>query len=336
MSLSISKDLTNLMQRGCDFLGSKVAVMGGAMTWVSNASLVSAISNAGGFGVLACGAMPPHILDEEIKKTYTLTSKPFGVNLIIMHPQIQELIDVCIAHKITHVVFAGGLPVAADINKLKENRINVISFAPSLIIAQKLERMGVGAIIIEGHEAGGHIGPVATSVLAQEILPHIKNTPVFIAGGIGRGETMAMYLKMGAAGVQLGSLFVCATESTAHPNFKKAFIRANSRDAVVSAQLDPRFPVIPVRALNNKGCQNFIEKQMEVIQKFNNGEVTLKDGQMEIEHFWAGALRRAVVDGDTETGSLMAGQSVGLVKKEQPTQDIINTLIQECDDFLKI
>lgn len=335
MSHPISDTLKILMQRGCEFLGSKVAIMGGAMTWVSNASLVSAISNAGGFGVLACGAMHPHLLDEEIKKTYALTSKPFGVNLIIMHPQLQELIGVCIANKITHVVFAGGLPVAADIQKLKENNIKVISFAPSLIIAQKLERMGVGAIIIEGHEAGGHIGPVATSVLAQEILPHIKDTPVFIAGGIGRGETMAMYLKMGAAGVQLGSLFVCATESTAHSNFKKAFIRANSRDAVVSAQLDPRFPVIPVRALNNKGCQNFIEKQMEVIQKFNKGEVSLKDGQMEIEHFWAGALRRAVVDGDTETGSLMAGQSVGLIKKEQPTQDIIHTLIQECDEFLK-
>ncbi|MBA4249986.1 MAG: 2-nitropropane dioxygenase [Candidatus Puniceispirillum sp.] len=335
MSHHLSETLHRLMKRGCDFLGCNVAIMGGAMTWVSNASLVSAISNSGGFGVIACGSMPPHLLNEEISKTRTLTQKPFGVNLIIMHPQLQELLDVCISQKVTHVVFAGGIPVATDIQKLKEHKIKIIGFAPSLIIAQKLERIGVDAIIIEGHEAGGHIGPVSTSVLAQEILPHIQNTPVFIAGGIGRGETMAMYLKLGASGVQLGSLFVCATESTAHPHFKKAFIRANSRDAIVSAQLDPRFPVIPVRAINNKGCQHFVEKQMEIIQKFNNGELSLKDGQMEIEHFWAGALRRAVIDGDVETGSLMAGQSVGLVKKEQPTQEIINTLIQECDEFLK-
>jgi enoyl-[acyl-carrier protein] reductase II len=176
-------------------------------------------------------------------------------------------------------------------------------------------------------EAGGHIGPVSTGVLAQEILPHVAGVPVFVAGGIARGEAMLSYLEMGAAGVQLGTRFVCATESIAHPHFKKAFVRAAARDAVPSVQLDPRFPVIPVRALVNDGVRRFMEKQREVIDRFVKGEVAQKDAQLEIEHFWAGALRRAVIDGDVEGGSLMAGQSVGMVTKEQPTKEILDELV---------
>jgi enoyl-[acyl-carrier protein] reductase II len=134
---------------------------------------------------------------------------------------------------------------------------------------------------------------------------------------------------MGAAGVQLGTRFVCATESIAHPNFKKAFIRAAARDAVPSVQLDPRFPVIPVRALVNDGVRRFMEKQREVIERFNKGELDQKNAQLEIEHFWAGALRRAVIDGDVENGSVMAGQSVGMVTKEQPTQEILDELVAQ-------
>ena len=151
--------------------------------------------------------------------------------------------------------------------------------------------------------------------------------PVFVAGGIGRGEAMLSYLEMGASGVQLGTRFVCAHESIAHPQFKKAFIRAGARDAVPSVQLDPRFPVIPVRALANQMTQRFLDTQRILIERVDRGEVTQKDAQLEIEHFWAGALRRAVIDGDVATGSVMAGQSVGMVTREQSTQEVIDEFI---------
>jgi enoyl-[acyl-carrier protein] reductase II len=215
------------------------------------------------------------------------------------------------------------------VQRIKAAGAKAVCFAPALVIAKKLVRTGADAIIIEGMEAGGHIGPVSTGVLAQEILPHLRDVPVFVAGGIGRGEAIVSYLEMGAAGVQLGTRFVCAYESIAHPNFKKAFIRAGARDAVASVQLDPRFPVIPVRALVNPATQNFIARQREIIERFNRGEISQKDAQLEIEHYWAGALRRAVIDGDTENGSLMAGQSVGMVTREQSTQEIIDELVDQ-------
>jgi enoyl-[acyl-carrier protein] reductase II len=195
--------------------------------------------------------------------------------------------------------------------------------------------MGADALVIEGMEAGGHIGPVSTSVLAQEILPEIRDVPVFVAGGIGRGEAIASYLEMGAAGVQLGTRFVCATECIAHPKFKQAFLRAAARDAVPSVQLDPRFPVIPVRAIANEGGKKFMDKQREVIARFDRGELTKEAAQLEIEHFWAGALRRAVIDGDVETGSVMAGQSVGMVEREDSTEAILAELVTQAEKALQ-
>lgn len=326
---SAQKHLNSLWRRGCDFLGTEVALLGGAMTWVSERKLVSAISNAGGFGVLASGAMPPEILAKEIEATRALTKKPFGVNLITLHPQLEEMAKVCLDQNVSHVVLAGGLPPTPIIQKLKQGGAKVVCFAPSLGVAKRLVRLGADALVIEGQEAGGHIGPVSTSVLAQEILPNISAVPVFVAGGIARGEAVVSYLEMGASGCQLGTRFVCADECTAHPNFKKAFIRANARDAQISAQLDVRFPVIPVRCLVNDGAKKFLEVQRETLDSFDKGELSQPEAQLKIEHFWAGALRRAVVDGDVETGSLMAGQSVGLVKKEQPTQEIIQELLDQ-------
>jgi enoyl-[acyl-carrier protein] reductase II len=319
--------LDALWHRGRAFLGTDLAIMGGAMTWVSERHLVAAISNGGGFGVLASGSMQPEMLRAEIAATFALTGKPFGVNLITLHPQLDELIDVCLAAGIGHVVLAGGLPPATAIKRIKDGGAKVVCFAPALVLAKKLVRMGVDALVIEGMEAGGHIGPVATSVLAQEILPEITDVPVFVAGGIARGEAILSYLEMGAAGVQLGTRFVCATESRAHARFKQAFIRAGARDAVPSTQLDARFPVIPVRALANEGTRRFHEFQREMIDKVNSGELGQKEAQLEIEHFWAGALRRAVIDGDVENGSVMAGQSVGLVTREQPTAEILDELV---------
>ena len=327
--------LQHLMQRGTDFLGCDVAIMCGAMSWVSERNLVSAISNAGGFGVIACGAMTPALLDTEIAATKALTSKPFGVNLITMHPQIMELIAICARHQVSHVVLAGGLPPKGSIEAIKDFGAKVICFAPALTLAKKFARSGVDALVIEGSEAGGHIGPVSTSVLAQEILPELgEQLPIFVAGGIARGGAVASYLEMGAAGVQLGTRFVCAHESIAHPNFKAAFLRANARDAVASVQIDPRLPVIPVRALKNKGTEEFTKKQVEVAAMLDRGEIDMDTAQLEIEKYWAGALRRAVIDGDVEYGSVMAGQSVGMVHVERPVVDIIAKLVDEANAAL--
>jgi len=301
---------------------------------VSERHLVSALSNAGGFGVIASGSMSPGLLAAEIAATAAMTERPFGVNLITMHPQLMGLIDVCLDHKVGHIVLAGGLPPGAALTRIKQGGAKLLCFAPALVIARKLVRSGADAIVIEGMEAGGHIGPVTTSVLAQEILPAIREVPVFVAGGIARGEAILGYLEMGAAGCQLGTRFVCATESIAHPLFKKAFIRASARDAVPSVQLDPRFPVIPVRALVNDGVRRFMDYQREMIGRVDRGEIDQKAAQLEIEHFWAGALRRAVIDGDVENGSLMAGQSVGMVTKEQPLAEILQELVDQAVDAL--
>ena len=334
--MSAGRDrLARLMARGAEFLGCEVAILGGAMSWISERNLVSAISNAGGFGVIACGAMTPELLDTEIAATKEKTDKPFGVNLITMHPQLFELIEICGKHKVGHVVLAGGLPPAGALDAIKAHGAKVICFAPALALAKKLIRSGVDAIVIEGMEAGGHVGPVSTSVLAQEMLPETAElVPVFVAGGIGKGQAIASYLEMGAAGVQLGTRFVCATECIAHPNFKKAFIRASARDAITSVQIDPRLPVIPVRALRNAEMEAFAAKQREVAQALDEGKVDMGAAQLEIEHYWAGALRRAVIEGDVESGSVMAGQSVGMVKSEEPVATIISALMDEAADTL--
>jgi len=321
-----------LMARGAEFLGTEHAVLCGAMSWVSERNLVAAISNAGGFGVIACGAMTPELLDAEIIATAALTAKPFGVNLITMHPRLFDLIEVCARHNVSHVVLAGGIPPKGAVEAIKAFGAKVLVFAPTLALAKKLFRSGADALVIEGSEAGGHIGPVSTSVLAQEFLPALaKDHVVFVAGGIGRGEMIASYLEMGASGVQLGTRFACATESIAHPAFKAAFFRANARDAVASVQIDPRLPVIPVRALRNKGSEEFNAKQIEVARRLDEGVVDMGEAQLEIEHFWAGALRRAVIDGDVERGSVMAGQSVGMVTKEEPVTAIMAELMGDCE-----
>jgi enoyl-[acyl-carrier protein] reductase II len=328
VTADVPPQLEGLWARGAEFLGCPVAILGGAMTWISERNLVAAISNAGGFGVVACGAMTPELLDAEIKATQALTKRPFGVNLITMHPQLLDLVEVCRKNNTSHVVFAGGVPSGDAIKRAKDFS-KVMCFAPAAVLAKRLVRNGVDALVIEGSEAGGHIGPVSTSVLAQEILPVIREVPVFIAGGIGRGEAVVSYLEMGASGVQMGTRFVCAEECVAHPKFKQAFIRGSARDAVSTVQLDKRFPVIPVRALANKGTDEFMETQRHVAEKFMSGALDQQAAQLEIEHFWAGALRRAVIEGDVEFGSLMAGQSVGMVKREEPVSTIIGELLQQ-------
>lgn len=319
--------LDRLWARGTAFLGCRYAIMGGAMSWVSERHLVSAISNAGGFGVIACGSMGPELLEQEIAGTQAMTDRPFGVNLITMHPQLDDLIRVCLRAGVGHVVLAGGVPPGGAVRAVKDGGARLVCFSPALVLAKRLVRSGADALVIEGSEAGGHIGPVSLTVLAQEILPHIRDVPVFVAGGIGRGEAILAYLEMGAAGAQLGTRFAAAKESIAHPRFKQAFIRAAARDALPSVQLDERFPVIPVRGLVNAGTRRFLAHQAETLRRFQAGELDREQAQLDIEHFWAGALRRAVIDGDVEEGSVMAGQSVGMVTAEQSCAEIIAELV---------
>ncbi|MBF0127606.1 MAG: nitronate monooxygenase [Magnetococcales bacterium] len=314
--------------KGAAFLGARHAILGGAMSWLSERHLVAAISSAGGFGVLATGSMPVHLAREEIRGTRLLTDKPFGVNLITMNPELPDFVEMVIAEGITHCVLAGGIPQRETIDTLKGAGIKVILFAPSLALARRLVQRGADALIIEGHEAGGHVGPVATSVLVQEILPHVKEVPVFVAGGIANGEMTAGMVALGASGVQVGTRFVCATECIAHENFKQCFIRAQSRDAVVTVQFDAALPVIPVRALVNKGTERFNRLQLDLLAEVREGRKARADAQLELERFWAGALKRAAIDGDVEYGSVMAGQSVGMVRSIQPAQTIIEELVE--------
>jgi len=321
--------LDRLWARGTEFLGCQVAIMGGAMSWLSERHLVSAISNAGGFGVIACGSMGPDLLAAEIAATQALTGRPFGVNLITMHPELDALIRVCLAARVGHIVLAGGIPPGSAVRAVKDGGAKLIAFTPALVLARRLVRSGADALVIEGSEAGGHIGPVSLMVLAQEILPHIREVPVFVGGGLGHGAAILAMLEMGASGAQLGSRFAAASESIAHPKFKQAFIRAAARDAVPSVQLDERFPVIPVRGLVNEGTKRFLRFQAETRDRFLAGELTREQAQLAIEHFWAGALRRAAIEGDVENGSMMAGQSVGMVTAEQSTAEIIAELVEQ-------
>ena len=321
--------LDQLWARGTAFLGCELAIMGGAMSWLSERHLVAAISNAGGFGVIACGSMGPKQLAAEIAGSQALTDRPFGVNLITMHPALNDLIRVCIEARVGHIVLAGGIPPGGAVRAVKDSGAKLIAFAPALVLARRLVRAGADALVIEGSEAGGHIGPVSLTVLAQEILPHIHETPVFVAGGLGRGEAILALLEMGAAGAQLGTMFAAATESIAHPRFKQAFIRAAARDAVPSVQLDERFPVIPVRGLVNDGTRRFLEHQAATRDRFLSGALTKDAAQLEIEHFWAGSLRRAVIEGDVENGSMMAGQSVGMVTTELPVAAIMAGIVDQ-------
>ena len=274
--------------------------------------------------------MSPELLDTEIAETKKRTDRPFGVNLITMHPQLSELIDICAKHRgrpcRPRRRPAAGRGDRADQVQWRQARL----LCPGARASQEADALGrrrAGDRRDGGrrpHRPGLDLRAGAGNPACRR-----KDIPVFVAGGIGRGEAIAAYLEMGAVGVQLGTRFVCANECIAHPNFKKAFLRASARDAIPSVQIDPRLPVIPVRALKNREMENFAAKQREVAQRLDEGEIEMAEAQLQIEHYWAGALRRAVIDGDIETGSVMAGQSVGMVNREEPVAEIIQELVDE-------
>ena len=239
-----------------------------------------------------------------------------------------------IREKCPFVFFAGTIPSGKDISEVKAAGLKVICFAPILSLARRLIKQGIDALVIEGNEAGGHIGPVATSVLAQEFLLNVTEIPVFVAGGIGTGEMIAHYLSLGASGVQLGTRFVAAEECVAHPRFKEAFVKAAARDAMPTSQFDPSLPTIPVRAIVNEGTRDFNRLQLSLLSDLKAGTISREEAMVKLEEFWIGALRRAVVDGDVEHGSLMAGQSVAFVKKVQPVREILEELVAGAENAL--
>lgn len=320
--------LSKLMTRGNEFLGSQYPIMCGAMTWVSEPKLVSAVCNHGGFGAIAGGNTPVDILRAQIHEMRQLTQKPFGVNLITIAPLYQEHIKLVIEEKVPYVVFAGAIPKSEEVAAVKASGAKTICFAPQISLAERMIKAGADALVIEGTEAGGHIGPVSTMVLLQEILFKLRDTvPVFVAGGIATGEMMAHVLSMGAAGVQLGTRFVMTEECQVHDDFKNIFRRAKSREAAATLQMDPRVPVVPVRAIENEGTKEFSKLQLALLRQVEAGEIDAKSAQLEIEKFWVGALRKAAKDGDVKAGSVMAGQSVGLVNQVTSMAQLFDDLI---------
>lgn len=327
--------LDRLFENGRQFLGSRYPIICGAMTWVSDPKLVSSVGAAGGFGQLAAGNMPQTDLQTQIEETRRLSKHPFGVNVITLAPAYQSHLNLICDLGCEFVVFAGGIPKKKEIRQAKQAGVKVICFAPTEPLALMLIDRGADALILEGSEAGGHIGPVALSVLIQQILFRVEKVPVFIAGGIATGRMMAHLMLMGAAGVQMGTRFVMSEECLAHAKFKEAFANAKARDAMATPQFDSRLPVIPVRALNNQGTVEYRKLQLELLHKLDHHLMDRQEAQYEVERFWVGALRDAVLDGDVTKGSLMAGQSVGLVDKVQPLQAIFSEMLAEAETELQ-
>jgi enoyl-[acyl-carrier protein] reductase II len=193
---------------------------------------------------------------------------------------------------------------------------------------------GTDALILEGSEAGGHIGHVSTIVLIQEVLFRFGQVPVFVAGGVATGRMIAHLLLMGAAGVQMGTVFAMSEECRAHPAFKERFRRARSREAMATPEYDSSLPIVSVRAIKNKGTEDFGKLQLDLLRKIKDGEIGRVEAQYQVEKYWIGALRRAVEDGDVDHGSLMAGQCVGLIDEVKPVRVIIEELVREAEETL--
>ena len=298
--------IDRFFKKGADFLGCPTPIVCGAMTWVSSPELVSSIGACGGFGQLAGGNAPVESLRKDILSTFEKSKHPFGVYLITIAPAYVDQLQMVCEMKCPVIIFAGSFPREAEIAQAKESGAKVICFASTEQLALKLIKMGTDALILEGSEAGGHIGPVTLTVLVQQILFKVDSVPIFVAGGIATGRMMAHLLMMGAAGIQMGTRFVMSEECAAHPKFKQAFRRAKARDAMATPQFDSRLPVIPVRALKNEGSTEFSKLQFDLLKRLELGEIDRLHAQFEVERFWVGALKRAVVDGDVKMGSLMA------------------------------
>ena len=327
--------LDGLWQEGRQFLGVRYPIMCGAMTWISDATLVKAVSDQGGFGCLAAGNMPGEALAAEIDKTASLIKTPFAVNLVTIAPNFPAHKEAVLKSKAPVVIFAGNFPKKNDVAQMKAAGKKVLSFASTDSIADQMVRFGVDGLILEGSEAGGHIGHVSLMILLQQVLFQKPNVPVFVAGGIATGRMIAHMLLMGAAGVQMGTRFVMSHECNAHPKLKERFVKARAREAMSTPEYDKRLPIVAVRALKNKSTEEFGRLQLELLQLMNENKIGHAEAQYKVESFWMGGLRKAAVDGDVDRGSCMAGQSVGLVDKVQPMKDIFAELLGDAEAELE-
>lgn len=329
------KHLNKLMARGSEFLGVKYPILCGAMTWISEPKLVAAVANHDCFGCLAGGNAPTEVLLKYIQETKSLTDKPFAVNLITIAPAYKEHLAMIKDIKVPYIIFAGSFPKEKEVEAAKATGAKVMCFASTESIAERMIRFGADAIILEGSEAGGHIGHVSSVILMQQVLYKFsEQIPMFMAGGMATGKMMAHALLMGAAGVQLGTRFVMTEECTVHEKFKDVFRRANARDAISTPQYDSKLPVVAVRALKNKGMDNFGKLQLELLKGMEEGKIHRAEAQEEVEKYWMGALRRAAIDGDIDFGSLMAGQSVGLVDKVMSIRSLVDELLDDGEQTL--
>ncbi len=300
-----------------EMLGLKYPVFQGGMAWVATAELVSAVSNAGALGIIGSGSMEPEILEKEIHRTKNMTDKPFGVNLMLMNPFIDDLVDVVCKEKVAVVTTGAGNP-GKYIDKFKSVGIKVFPIAPMIALAKRLEKLGVDGIIAEGGESGGHVGELTTMVLVRQIVKEV-NLPVIAAGGISDARSVVAALALGADAVQMGTRFVVAKETKIHPNYKEAVIKADSRDAVVTGRSTGH----PVRCLRNRLTREFEKLEKEGAPK------------EKLEELGTGKLKAAAVDGDVKWGSVMMGQTAGLIDKEQTVEEILEEIFNEVPKVIK-
>jgi enoyl-[acyl-carrier protein] reductase II len=297
----------------CELLNIEYPIIQGGMACLGTAELASAVSNAGGLGIIGAGDAPPSWLREQIGLTRMLTSKPFGVNIMLMSPFVEEVVEIVTQQRVPIVTTGGGNP-GTYIPKLKQAGIKVMPVVASLALAKRLERLKVDAIIAEGMESGGHIGETTTMALIPQMVDGV-GIPVVAAGGIADGRGLASALALGAQGIQMGTRFVCAEECVAHPKFKQKILEANDHATVVTGQSLGH----PVRCLKNKMVQQFLAMDKAGASK------------QELERIGAGRLCLGVIEGDVDNGSLMAGQIAGLIKEIKPAKQILEEIIAEAE-----
>jgi len=298
-----------------DLLGVEHPIIQGGMAWTATAELAAAVSNAGGFGIIGAGHMPTDILRTEIRNAKTLTDRPFGVNLMLLTPHIDEIVAMVIEEGVHAVTTGAGNP-GKYMASLKAAGIKVLPIAPSVALAKRMESIGADAIIGEGMEAGGHIGELTTMVLVPQLVDAVS-IPVVAAGGIADGRQMAAAFALGADGVQVGTRFMCADECTIHPAVKAQVIKARDRDTVVTGRSTGH----PVRVIKNR-----LSRQIEALDRDN------KSG--EIEELGSGKLALAMRQGDTDMGSLMAGQVAAMVSEIQPAGQIVAEMMADAEEVL--
>jgi len=300
-----------------ELLKIRYPIIQGGMAWVATGELAAAVSEAGGLGVIGAGSAPADVIRKEIQKLKERTDKPFAVNIMLLSPFVDEIVDLVIEERVPIVTTGAGNP-GKYIERFKENGVKVIPVVPTVALAKRMERIGVDAVIAEGTEAGGHIGEIATMALIPQIVDSVK-IPVIAAGGIADGRGVIAAFALGAEGVQMGTRFVASTECTAHEAYKNAIIKAGDRDAVVTGRSTGH----PVRNLRNS-----LTRTLDELEKKGAA-------REEIEKLAAGGLRKAVVDGDINEGSVMAGQIAALIKEIKPVREIIEDMVNEAAGILK-